>query len=85
MSNFNYILRENVLTNNVLIAPRKGFLFKGRYVAIVKENTFLNAWQDKETIRRFRSRKQLRKYLDKNYKGEIDHLDFFGSSLEEIN
>ena len=39
-----FLLKENVLTDNVLTVPSKGKIFKGNYIAIVKENTFLNAW-----------------------------------------
>ena len=48
-----FILKENVLTDNVLTVPSKGKIFKGNYIAIIKENTFLNAWQDKETVKKF--------------------------------
>lgn len=80
MQNYNYILKENVLTDNTITVPPKGYIFKGGYIAIVKENTFLNSWQDKETVTRFRSKERVKKYLDKNYK-END-IDFWGSALE---
>jgi hypothetical protein len=62
-----YTLKENVLTDNFLIIPDEGKVFKGNYIAIVKEYTYQNAWSDKETVKRFRSEKELEKYLDKNY------------------
>ena len=64
-----FILRENVLSNNVLVVADKGKIFKGGYIAIIKEYSFQNAWSDKEKIKRFRSEKSLNTYLNKNYKG----------------
>ena len=78
-----FILKENVLTDNVLIVPDKGKIFKGNYIAIVKENTFLNTWQDKETVKKFRSKDKLMRYLNKNYSDEaVFDLDFTGTCLE---
>jgi hypothetical protein len=65
-----FILRENVLTDNVLLITDKGKVFKGNYIAILKEYKYLNAWNDKETILKFRSEKSLLKYLGKNYNDE---------------
>jgi hypothetical protein len=65
-----FILRENVLTDNVLLIADKGKVFKGNYIAILKEYKYLNAWNDKETILKFRSEKSLLKYLSKNYNDE---------------
>ena len=76
-----FILKENVLTDNVLIIAEKGKIFKGGYIAIIKENQFQNAWQDKETITRFRSKDRLNAYLDKNY-SEVDYIDFEGTCIE---
>ena len=76
-----FILRENVLTDNVLIIAEKGKIFKGGYIAIIKENQFQNAWQDKETIKRFKSKDRLNAYLDKNY-SEVDYIDFEGTCIE---
>jgi hypothetical protein len=68
-----FILRENVLTDNILIVPNKGKIFKGGYIAIIKENRFKNAWADEESIKRFRSKDRLIAYLDKQYpQAEID-------------
>jgi hypothetical protein len=68
-----FILRENVLTDNILILPNKGKIFKGGYIAIIKENRFKNAWADEESIKRFRSKDRLISYLDKHYpQADID-------------
>lgn len=62
-----FILRERPLTDNVLMLADEGKVFKGNYIAIIKENTFANAWSDKESIKKFRSQKMLDNYLAKNY------------------
>lgn len=62
-----FILSERVLTDNTLSVPEKGEIFKGGYVAIIQEYTFQNPWSDKETIKRFRKREALIKYLEKHY------------------
>jgi hypothetical protein len=77
------LLKENVLTDNILIVPNKGKIFKGGYVAIIKENRFKNAWADEESIKRFRNKDRLTTYLDKQYP-EADWIDFEGTCLEEI-
>ena len=63
----NYILRENVLSENILLIPEYGQIFKGGYIAVIKEYTFQNSWSDKETIKRFSKRETLDKYLNKHY------------------
>ena len=75
-----FILRENVLTDNILSVPNKGKIFKGGYIAIIKEFVFLHAWGDKETIKRFRSEKRLTDYLDKHY--HDNDVDFYETCLE---
>ena len=70
MNSLLYILRENVLTDNILEIAEDGYIFKGGYKAILKEYTFRNAWQDNENIKRFKTLKSLHKYLDKNYTQE---------------
>jgi hypothetical protein len=75
-----FILRENVLTDNILSIPNKGKIFKGGYVAIIKEYEFATSWSDKEIIKRFRSVNRLQSYLDKVYP-EAD-VDFEGTTLE---
>ena len=62
-----FILRENVLTDNTLTIPENGNVFKGNYIAIIKENVFLSAWCDKETVKKFRKQKSLDNYLSKKY------------------
>ena len=62
-----FLLKENVLTDNILIVPNKGKIFKGRYIAIIKENRFKNAWADEESVKRFRNKDRLITYLDKHY------------------
>lgn len=75
-----FILKENVLTDNVLTIAGKNMIFKGGYIAILKENVYLNPWQDKETIKKFKNVNRLNLYLDKHYpKAEID---FEGTCLE---
>lgn len=76
-----FILRENVLTDNILIIAEKGKIFKGRYVAIIKEYQYQNSWSDKETIKRFKSVDTLNAYLDKHYP-QVDYLDFEGTCIE---
>ncbi len=76
-----FILRENVLTDNILVVPNKGKIFKGGYIAIIKENRFKNAWADEESVKRFRSKERLISYLDKNYP-QVDWIDFEGTCLE---
>jgi hypothetical protein len=49
-----HILSNNVLTDNILLIADKGKIFKGGYIAIVKEYYFQNAWSDKEVITKFR-------------------------------
>ena len=68
-----FILKENVLTDNILLIADKGKVFKGNYIAIIKEYSFSTSWSDKETIKRFRNVNQLNKYLSVNYKdADID-------------
>ena len=62
-----FILRENVLTDNVLLLADEGKVFKGGYIAIIKEYTYQNAWSDKLGVKRFRNEERLNNYLNKNY------------------
>lgn len=74
------VLRENVLTDNELIVSEKGYVFKGGYIAILKEYSFAKAWSDKlSNVLRFRSKERLFKFLDKNYPDF--ECDFEGTSL----
>ena len=76
-----FFLKENVLTDNILIMPDKGKIFKGGYIAIIKEYQFQNSWSDKEIIKKFRSEDRLNSYLNKQYP-EVDWIDFTGTCLE---
>ena len=62
-----FILKENVLTANVLYVADKGKIFKGGFIALVKEFTFETSWTDKETVKRFRKEAQLKKYMGAKY------------------
>ena len=66
-----FILKENVLTDDILILPSEGKIFKGGYIAYIKEYKYLNAWCDSEEIKRFKSEDRLSSYLEKHYK-EVD-------------
>jgi len=79
MASFEFILQENVLSDNILLLPAKGRIFKGNYIAIIKEYSFQNEWSDKEIIKKFRSKEQLFKYIDKKYPG--NDLDLTGTEL----
>lgn len=81
MKAINFILRENVLTDNVLTIAPKGYIFKYGIIAQIKEYTFANEWGDKEKITNFKSKKQLENYLNKFY-DDVDYLDFSGTCLE---
>jgi hypothetical protein len=73
-------LQENVLTDNILILPNKGKIFKGGFIAIIKEYVFLNSWSDKEIIKRFKNKDRLIHYLNKQY-SQVE-IDFEGTCLE---
>ena len=67
---YTYILKENVLTDDIIMLPNKDKIFKGNYIAIIKRYEFLNSWNDKEIIKRFRNKDILLNYLYKNYDKE---------------
>ena len=67
MNEFSFILKENVLTDDVLKASKKGYKYKGGYIAYIEQNTFKNAWSDNKEIIFFRSKKSLEKYINKHY------------------
>ena len=71
-----FILRENTLTDNLLLLAEKNYIFKGGYIAIIKEYTYQNEWSDKENIRKFRSHESLLQYINKNYK-DFDQEIYF--------
>lgn len=75
-----FILRENVLTDNILVTPIKGKIFKGGYISIIKEYRFKNEWSDEESIKRFRSKDRLIKYLYQHY--PLVEIDFEETCLE---
>jgi hypothetical protein len=56
-----------VLTDNVLLLAEEGKVFKGNYIAIIREYTYLNSWSDKESITKFRSKERLSDYISKKY------------------
>ncbi len=62
-----YILRQNVVSDNILLLANENEIFKGHFVAILKEYCYATAWTDKETIKRFKKRETLFRYLDKYY------------------
>jgi hypothetical protein len=62
-----FILQENVVSDNTLIIASKNKIFKGGYIAIIKEYFFENSWNDKEKIKKFRKYEILEKYLEKKY------------------
>jgi len=63
-----YILKENVLTDDVLHLADEKKHFKGGYIAIAEVFTFATAWSDERHIKRFRTEKSLNAFLKKNYK-----------------
>ena len=71
-----FILREGVLNDNTLTLADEGKVFKGNYIAILKEYVFASAWHNTEVTTRFRNEKQLHKYLNKNYsETELEHVE----------
>lgn len=81
MEKFTFVLRENVLTDNVLTIAPKGCVFKYGIIAQIKEYTYASAWSDKEKITNFKNKKKLLDYLNKFY-SDVDYLDFTGTCLE---
>ena len=75
-----FILQENVLTDNILSIAETGKIFKGGYIAIIKEYEFLNSWGDKEIVKRFRSKERLQSYLEKRYPD--NYVDFHETCLD---
>jgi hypothetical protein len=62
-----YILKENVLSDNVLYLADENLVFKGQYIAIIHEYQFQNSWTDEKKVTKFRSFERLNKYLKKVY------------------
>lgn len=75
-----FILKENVLTDNILILAEKNKIFKGGYIAYINEYVYANAWGDRLIQKKFRSEKSLLKYLNKFYP-EFDSNIFTNSCL----
>ena len=76
-----FFLQENVLTDNILIVPNKGKIFKGGFIAIIKEYVYQNSWSDRKVIKRFRSEYSLNRYLKKTYPQALEDIDFEGTCL----
>lgn len=70
------VLRENTLTDDLLLLAEKNHIFKGGYIAIIKEYTYQNEWSDKENMKKFRSHERLLQYINKNYK-DFDQEIYF--------
>ena len=75
-----FILKENVLTDNILILAEKNKIFKGGYIAYINEYVYANEWGDRLIQKKFRSQKSLLKYLSKFYP-EFDSDIFTNSCL----
>jgi hypothetical protein len=62
------ILRENVLSDNLLLISDNGKVFRGGYIAIILEYGYQNSWTDKLINEvKFKSEKTLYNYLYKHY------------------
>lgn len=71
-----FILKENVLTDNTLLVAEKGKIFKGGYIAIIKEYKYQNPWSDKKEVKKFRNKNRLEAYLSKTCPSvEIDFTE----------
>lgn len=75
-----FILKENVLTYNILRLAEKNKTFKGGYIAYINEFVYANAWADRLIQKKFRSQKSLLKYLSEFYP-EFDSDIFTNSCL----
>ena len=62
-----FILTEGVLNDNELHLASKGKMFKGGYIALIKEYTFASAWHNSMQVKKFKAQNALDKYLAKNY------------------
>jgi len=58
-----YVLKENVLTDDILHIANVGYSFKGGYIACIEYYTFLNEWNDRKHIKYFKSLSSLRNTL----------------------
>jgi len=62
-----FILKENVLTDDILHLPDEGKIFKGGYIAKIEYFTFLHAWGDEKHTIKFRNANRLNSFLKKKY------------------
>jgi len=77
-----FILRENVLTDDTLCIAGKGRMFKGGYVAIIKAYKYLNAWNDKLVIKKFKKADRLLSFIDKEYPEAAEFIDLQNTCIE---
>lgn len=70
MSATTCLLRERVLTDDVLHVADHGHAFKGGYVAILEYHTLRNANADDAHVRRFRTLEAAAKFLRRRYTSE---------------
>lgn len=71
-----FILNEGVLDDNVLLIADNGKIFKGGYIAIIKEYVFRTAWSNDEVLKKFKKKERLLIYLNKFYPNfKIDLLE----------
>jgi len=76
-----FLLQQNVLTDNILNVAGKGRIFKGGYVGIIKEYVFETSWSDRLIVKRFRSKERLLVYLEKKYPQVQNEYDFSDTCL----
>ncbi len=62
-----YILREGVLNDHALYLSDENKVFHGGYIAIVRQYFYGSAWHNNESIKRFKKRETLDKFLQKHY------------------
>lgn len=62
-----FILKENLLTDNILILAEKNKIFKGGYIAYINEYVYANSWGYRLIQKKFRSEKSLLRFLNKFY------------------
>jgi hypothetical protein len=78
---YQFVLKENVLTDNILNVPSKGKVFKGGFIAIIQEYVYQNSNSDRPLEpKKFRSVNSLNNYLNKHYPNF--ECDFYGTTLE---
>ena len=67
------LLRENVVSDDVIHLADIGKIFKGGYVAIIEYHTFATSWTDKKHYKRFRTMDNAEKFINKYYKGDTEY------------